>query len=478
MKAPLFDKLIEYSKANLVFHMPGHKFGSIADLDQIDMTKLDNTEAMGMDNLYEAEGIIRQAMELMADFYGTKQTIFLTNGSTAGILTSILSICKEGDQLIVARNAHHSVWSALILAGVSPIYVSPEYIESEHIIGSISEETIEKAYKAYPKAKGVLVVSPTYEGIVSDIEAISRITHRYGGILIVDEAHGAHFVLEGDFPKSSIKLGADIVINSMHKTLPTLTQSALLHICSDRVNYDEVIQVLRMIQTSSPSYVMMGIMDYIRAYIQVHKEEIQRNYVNELVSFRKILNEELKQLKLISFDTERYDISKVIISTTHTNINGYELEELLNKNFNITVEAALNNYIILMTTIADQKMSLAKLKEALIRLDQMVEKQGTQKSINSFMKQKITLGNNPRRIFYSNKQCLHIKECLNRVSAKNIMLYPPGIPIIAIGEVFTKEDIILLNDFKEKIKGIKIIDNEIFLEVVQDETKVIRDNMK
>lgn len=468
MKAPLFERLIEYSQTKLAFHMPGHKFGSVAQLDKVDMTRLDNTEAFGMDNLYEADGIIKQAMELMANFYGSLKTIFLTNGSTVGILTSILSTCKEGDQLIVARNAHHSVWSALVLAGVSPVYVSPEYISEKDMIGKISEESIEKAFIKYPNAKGALIVSPTYEGIASDILAIAEVTHKYGGILIVDEAHGSHFILEDIFPTSSIKLGADLVINSMHKTLPALTQSALLHICSDRVKYEDVINVLRMVQTSSPSYMMMGIMDYTRGYIEEYKKQIQITYINALIQFRKELNRKLIALELIDFRRESYDISKVIISTAHTNISGYHLEKILNKNFNITVEAALEQYIILMTTMADQKESLGKLQEALLKIDANLKRLEKSRSMNSPMKQKITLGNNPREIFYRKHQWSSLKDCFNKVSAKNIMLYPPGIPIVAIGEMITVQDMEFIDRFKDKLQGIKLLDHEVLLEVVSD----------
>ena len=369
MKAPLYNKLIEYSESKLAFHMPGHKFGSIAGLDQINMAKLDNTEAVGMDNLYEADGVIKQAMILMAEFYGSKESIFLTNGSTTGIIASILATCKEGDQLIVARNAHHSVWSALVLAGVCPIYISPEYLEHEDMLGQMTAHTVEEAFKQYPNAKGVIIVSPTYEGVVSDIEAIAEVTHQYDKVLIVDEAHGAHFVLENGFPISSVRLGADLVINSMHKTLPALTQSALLHICSERISYESIIEALRMVQTSSPSYVMMGLMDYIRDYMIHNKEEIKASYIESLIEVRKNLANNLSVLKLIEFMPKRYDISKVIISTIDANVSGYQLADFLNEEFNITVEAALDNYIILMTTMADKRESLLRLQEALLKID-------------------------------------------------------------------------------------------------------------
>lgn len=467
MNAPLYNELMAYSQSKLAFHMPGHKFGTIADLNKLNLSSLDNTEAIGMDNLYEASGIIKQAMNLMADFYGAKETIFLTNGSTAGILTSILSTCKEGDKLIVARNAHHSVWSGLVLAGVTPIYINPVYLEEEDILGEVTPKTIEEALIQYPDAKGVLIVSPTYEGVVSDIGAISKVVHKHDKLLIVDEAHGAHFVLGNSFPISSTRKGADLVINSMHKTLPALTQSGLLHICSNRVKYEKVIEALRMIQTSSPSYIMMGLMDYIRCYILEHHALIKRQYIDELVLMRDRLRINLQTLRLVEKEPQFYDRSKLVISTYYAHMNGYQLADILNKHFNIVVEAALDNYIILMTTMADQKLTLNRLEHALQVIDSNVERVNRKERINLFITQSMSLGTSPRKIFYSKKQWLEISECQGKRATKNIMLYPPGIPLVCIGEEIQEKHIRTLTRFKDKLQGIKVINNKLFVEVTE-----------
>ncbi len=467
MNAPLYNELMAYSQSKLAFHMPGHKFGTIADLNKLNLSSLDNTEAIGMDNLYEASGIIKQAMNLMADFYGAKETIFLTNGSTAGILASILSTCKEGDKLIIARNAHHSVWSGLVLAGVIPIYINPVYLDEEDILGEVTPKVIEEALIQYPEAKGVLIVSPTYEGIVSDIGAISEVVHKYDKLLIVDEAHGAHFVLGNSFPISSTRKGADLVINSMHKTLPALTQSGLLHICSNRVKYENVIEALRMIQTSSPSYIMMGLMDYIRCYILEHYALIKRQYIDELILMRERLRRNLQILRLIEKEPLFYDRSKLAISTSYANMNGYQLADILNKHFNIVVEAALDNYIILMTTMADQKLTLNRLEHALQVIDSNIGIVSRKERINLFMKQSISLGTSPREIFYSKKQWLEISECQGRRATKNIMLYPPGIPLVCIGEEIQEKHVRAFARFKDKLQGIKVIDNKLFVEVTK-----------
>lgn len=466
MTAPLYNKLINYSEENLAFHMPGHKFGIGAGLSQINMAKLDNTEAVGMDNLYEAEGIIEDAMELMMEFYGSKKSIFLTNGSTAGILTSIMTICKEGDKLIVARNSHHSVWSALVLVGIYPVYVNPEVIGSG-ILGQIKKETIERAIVENPDAKGVIIVSPTYEGIVSDITSIAEVVHQYNKTLIVDEAHGAHFVLKNGFPSSAVNQGADLVINSMHKTLPALTQSALLHICSDRVSYEEVITSLRMIQTSSPSYIMMGIMDYVRDYIINNIDRINERYIKSLKQIRKRLIDELNYLDVIEYQSEYYDMSKIVISTQKTNINGYELADILYKEYSITIEAALEGYIIIMTTMADDASSLSTMQKALTEIDKKLKGSEQQETSRVLSIAEISTGEDPRKVFYGHKEWLDIEESMNKVVSKNIMLYPPGIPIVAIGEKINEENKALIIKHIDKLQGIKRLDNKLLIEVIQ-----------
>ena len=464
MSSPLYHKLINYSSSKTSFHMPGHKFGEAASINKLDLSLLDHTEATGMDNLYEATGVIKEAMELMAEFYGASDTLFLTNGSTAGILAAILSLCKDNDRIIVARNCHHSVWSALVLSGAVPIYVSPEYLEEDHMIGVVKPEDIERAIQAYPDAKGVIVVSPTYEGIVSPIKEIADIVHKYGKVLMVDEAHGSHFVLGECFPLSSIHQGADIVINSMHKTLPALTQSALLHRCSDRISYSTILSALRMIQTSSPSYMMMGLMDYIRCYILKNKESIKSHYINSLVQIRGCLKE-LKHLRLLEIPSESYDISKIVLSTVSSNIDGYGLSEILYEKYNISVEAALDTHIILITTFADNEMTFSNLGRALKEIDETLNPSERTFNVPWLKTRQITEGTSLRSVYYANKYWEDSNKCLGKLIAQAVMLYPPGIPLICMGEVLTKEHIKLLLQFKERLQGIKVIEGKILVQV-------------
>lgn len=458
MKAPLYDQLIKYNKHMTSFHMPGHKFGKILEMKRLSLLDLDVTEVPGLDNLYDADGIILRAQKKMAFKYKAKESIFLTNGSTAGILASMMAVCKPGDSLIVARNSHNSVWNGLILGGIKPIYINPSYQKDYEMLGGISIVELEKLLIAYPEAKGVLIVSPTYEGFVSDIEQIAKLVHDHKKILIVDEAHGAHFVWHHKFPKSAIECGADIVIQSMHKTLPTLSQSALLHIGSDRIQREILIKHLQMIQTSSPSYVMMGLMDYIRAEMEQH-HELWEDYLKGLLETRKNLKT-LENLVLISEDIcQKADIidvdkSKLVIDTSHANITGIELGHILRTKYYIQVEVEAKNYIIAMSTVGDTPSDLEGFSKALHEIDSQLVGCTPMKSNFNMIKSENDQSILPRDVFYAEKEYVPIDQCDNKMSAANIMLYPPGIPLICIGERFSKEIIHYIKGCSEKLIGV------------------------
>ncbi|OOB78989.1 MAG: hypothetical protein BEN19_08400, partial [Epulopiscium sp. Nuni2H_MBin003] len=372
--------------------------------------------------------------------------IFLTNGSTAGILSAILTVCKPKDKLIVARNCHASVWNALVFADVIPIYVTPKY--SNNMFLQVDEKEIQNILIKYPDVCGAIVVSPTYEGIVSNIRKIKEVLK--DKILIVDEAHGAHFNISAAFPKSSVHCGADLVIHSMHKTLPTISQSALIHICSTKIAYRNLVDSIQMVQTSSPSYIMMGLMDYIRAYLQNNKRKIHLNYVKPLCDLRRDLG---KLTKLSLFSYYNYDISKIVIMTNNY-LTGYGLAQILREDYNIEVEASFESYIIIMTSVADNKRNLQKLLNSLLQID---SKLSTKKAytvnsdkipnfINSYM--------SVRDIKYKEHILIDINNSIGYICAKNIVIYPPGIPIVCIGEIITKKIITLICNNQNRIMGI------------------------
>ena len=299
-KESLYSKLIEYSKnGRYPLHMPGHKRqrklfdfnkafvgdedffnkpvdNSVNELNedkeisvyvnnQYDPFDIDITEINGFDDLHHPEGIIKAAMENASDFFGTRATFFLVNGSSCGILSAITAVTNIGDTIILGRNCHKSAYNAVQLRDLNVEYVYPEIVEGFNISGGYKPEEIEQKFveaeKKNIKVKAVVITSPTYEGIVSDIKKIAEIVHGHNSILIVDEAHGAHMILSDEFPTSAYKLGADIVIESAHKTLPAMTQTAFLHVQGDKVSVKDVQRMLSVYQSSSPSYVLMSSLD-------------------------------------------------------------------------------------------------------------------------------------------------------------------------------------------------------------------------
>ncbi|MEE1516291.1 MAG: aminotransferase class V-fold PLP-dependent enzyme, partial [Lachnospiraceae bacterium] len=245
-KDGLYEKLNSYSDGDVYpFHMPGHKrnmplFKSAYDYDI--------TEIEGFDNLHHARGILRESMDMAAGFYGTKKTYYLVNGSTCGLLSAISAVVEYGDKIIIARNCHKAVYNAVYMNNLKASYIYPKPVENTSILGGIHPKDVEKALEENPDAKAVVITSPTYEGVVSYVQAIAKVVHEKGIPLIADEAHGAHFSMSGYFPKSALECGADIVIQSVHKTLPSLTQTALLHICSDMVDESKVERYLSIYQ--------------------------------------------------------------------------------------------------------------------------------------------------------------------------------------------------------------------------------------
>ncbi|ONI38313.1 hypothetical protein AN639_07915 [Candidatus Epulonipiscium fishelsonii] len=462
MKTPLYSKLIEYSRQNISFHMPGHKFDKTDIFKDINLFNLDATEITGLDNLYEAEAVIKDAMDLMASFYGAKETVFLTNGSTAGILASLMTVCNPNDKILVARNCHYSVWNALVLIGAIPIYITPNYY-NEYLIGEIDTRSVATALEKHPDVVGLIMVSPTYEGIVSDITQISKLMENK--IFIVDEAHGAHFNIHPIFPTSSIALGADIVIHSMHKTLPVLTQGALLHICSNKINSSNLIKNLRLIQTSSPSYLLMANMDYIRNYIQQNKTQIENSYILPLKQLMFKLKS-LKNLSILDENISKHDISKIIIFTNTTNLTGYELGKILEIKYKIGIEMATQSYILLISTISDTKESLDILEKILFEIDIHCESTLYSPVTFKYKSELYLPASSPRQIYYSDKYWQDIDLAEDNICAQNIMLYPPGIPLVCLGEIIDKQIIEFIKAHREYLKGIKFENEKIKILVV------------
>lgn len=420
MSERLFKELSKYSKSDYYpFHMPGHKRNRSIDFLK-DAYEIDITEIEGFDNLHDAKGIIKEAEESAAKLYKSSETHYLVNGSSSGILSAILSVTNKKDKIIVARNCHNSVYNAIFLNDLKPIYIYPETILDEKISSSITPEDVEKVILENPDAKAVIITSPTYDGIISDVAGIAKKVHEFDIPLIVDEAHGALFYIEG---RSAVINNADIVINSLHKTLPALTGTALIHINGDIVDRERVRKYLSIFQTSSPSYVLMASIDYAIYIMENEGARLYRDYCVRLYRIKEELKG-LRNLKLLNRDSFiyngafDYDESKIIISSLKC--SGKELSDILLNKYHIQTEMQTVTYALLMHTVMDTDEGVDRLINALKEIDD-------------------NISNDSCDLYKSEKITNTLKERLNEISDKTVFVYPPGIPIIVSGEVITKE---------------------------------------
>ena len=437
----LFDKLKDYGKSGVYpFHMPGHKRQSInGDLPyEIDLTEID-----GFDNLHNPHGCIKAVEDKAQLLYNAKRAYMLVNGATCGIMSAIGALTSRGDRVLIARNCHISVYRAVKLFGLKPEYILPEYAEESGaklpVFGSISPELIEDKLTQNPDISLVVLTSPTYEGVVSDIKSISEICKKHGARLFVDEAHGAHFPFNRAFPESSVNCGADISVVSLHKTLPSLTQTALL--LTNDTDYDSALrEQLAIFQTSSPSYVLMSSVESCLDYISENSSEFE-SYIKRLSEFEKSAKA-LNNLKLIFREDNNvyaYDRGKLVISTIGTSISGTQLADILRTEYKIETEMSAEDYIIAMTSVCDTDEGFERLISALKAIDKSIEKAENCKNLNILsLPQKAC---EPFECTDKSGKVLDITDCNGKISLEDVFAYPPGIPLIVSGEIVT-DDII------------------------------------
>ena len=473
----LYDKLIKYREEDVYpMHMPGHK-RNLELMDMVNPYTIDITEIDGFDNLHDAEEILLDNMEEAAQLYHAEHTHYLINGSTSGLLVSIAACTKKGDTVLVARNCHKAVYHAIFLNELVPIYLYPEVDEEYGIHKGITPEQVKKELEENTDIKMVLLTSPTYEGIVSDIREIASVVHSYNIPLIVDEAHGAHLGFSKDFPENSVTCGADLVIHSVHKTLPAFTQTALLHSNGSLVDYDKIKMYLQIYQTSSPSYVLMsGISNCIRI-IKEQGRQLFEEYYRNLREFYLACNK-LKHIEVyqpIKLQEEKrpfaFDPSKILIFTHHSSINGVDLYEMLLNRYRIQCEMVSKNYVLAMTSLADTKEGFNRLLEALLDIDRNISRENKQAQTSLFYVTDLRLALTPYEAYNLRKESINLDESIGNIAAEYIYLYPPGIPLVVPGEEITKEIISRIKEYKKAglhIKGMKDRDNATILVVGEE----------
>lgn len=441
----IYEELKRYGDSDFYpFHMPGHKrrLGWIRDPFSIDITEID-----GFDNLHCAEGIILEAQKRMADLYGARESFFLVNGSTCGILSAISACVKRGGKILMARNSHKSAYHGVFLRDLEAVYLYPKVIESYGINGGYDKAELAKMLETDPEIEAVFLTSPTYDGIVSDIKGIAEIVHRYHIPLIVDEAHGAHFGIASGFPKSAVEQGADLVIQSLHKTLPCLTQAAVIHRNGSLVSGEKLKKFLQIYQTSSPSYVLIAAIDQCA-------EKMKKNGTEMLESLKKNVEDfhtdtrNLSVIKIPSLELKGkdgvfdFDISKLILSVRGSKKSGNWLLEELRKAYHLELEMAAGDYALAMATVGDCADGLKRLSQALHEIDKKLNDEKTEgqgREDKSFELQRLECAVRISRVEEAALMAVSWEKGVGGIAGEYAYLYPPGIPLIVPGERITEE---------------------------------------
>lgn len=463
----LYEELKAYAGTDRYpFHMPGHKRSgavSFGDPFAVDITEID-----GFDNLHHPEGMLKEMQEEAAAIYGTRQTYFHVNGSSGGILSAICAATKAGDEILVARNCHKSVYHAIVLRRLRPYYLFPDREEETGIAAAIRPEQVAEALRRHPGIRAVVLVSPNYEGVTADVPAIAKEVHAAGAVLIVDEAHGAHLPFcamhaeakdggkaDADFPPSALTSGADVVIQSLHKTMPALTQTALVHRVSDRVPRERLEEAQRMFQTSSPSYVLMA--SIVRA-VRWGAEEggAFRRYADWLKEFRR---ETGAFACLKRFAPEEIgwtaDPGKLVLYDRTGQKSGRELYDVLCLRYGLQPEMCTERYVLLMTSPADTETGIGRLRAALKETDRELEssepgrEDGNRKAAGRVPILRTEPVLTPAEADEAPKEPVSPDAAAGRTAGEYLYLYPPEIPLLVPGERVPEELPEILKEYQE-----------------------------
>ncbi len=441
----LLDSLKTYADSDcLPMHMPGHKrrMGEMGNPFFIDITEID-----GFDDLHNAKGILKEAQQRAANVYHSEETHYLINGSTAGVLSAVSALVSFGGKILLARNSHKSAYHAALLRGLKIHYLYPQSIEKWGINGEILPSDVDNILQKEPEIEAVMLTSPTYDGVVSEVREIAKIAHHYGVPLIVDAAHGAHFPFSSYFPEDAVSAGADVVIHSLHKTLPSLTQTALLHLNGNRIDKEKIRNYLSIYQTSSPSYVLMASIDTCIKWAAEHRDAFE--------SFCKRLDGLLDSLRkmhsLTLIEVPRMDATKVLISVQGLSINGLELAKILRTTYHIEVEMACSSYLCAITTVADREEDLHRLQTALLSIDKSLSKTETKAKKPVLKTESVLPAKSVCTLLEANeaeKELCLLSDAKGRISGDFVTLYPPGIPLLAPGEMISKEMILRIFSYQ------------------------------
>ncbi len=459
-RRPLYQHLYEHSqKQSVRYHIPGHSGGDLYDEAMWKgLARWDVTETYGMDDLHAPDSLIREAEELAASAFGAAKTWFLVNGTSGGLLAALHGLFQRGDAVVVQRNAHISIYNGLMLAGLRPQYIMPEILDQGSIAASITLEGLKEVLVANPDVKGVIVTNPSYYGHRADIRGIAKLCRAYDKLLVVDEAHGAHYFFHPSLKESSaIYQGADVAVQSAHKTLPALTMGSLLHLghgADGRVDLQRLAYYISVFQTTSPSYLVMASLDYARHWmVRSGEAELEKAFVR-----KQRLCQRIRECGLVPMDeawANGYitDPLKLTISVAHTGMTGQQWEEELAKR-QIFMELVSKDHMLLMLGLGQPTETDERLLQAILEIIEFARVMQRQVCVPKLQLPvqepivAVALSDTVYGQCNQQIQAIPLTICAGRVTAEYIIPYPPGIPLICPGEVMTAEHIRFIEEAK------------------------------
>ncbi|MFB5759391.1 aminotransferase class I/II-fold pyridoxal phosphate-dependent enzyme [Paenibacillus medicaginis] len=453
-QTPLFSALKKHADSNPVqFHIPGHKKGMGTDREFREFIgdnalSIDLINIAPLDDLHQPTGVIEQSQILAADAFGADYTLFSVQGTSGAIMTMILSVCSPGDKIIVPRNIHKSIMSAIIFSGAKPVFVSPARDENLGIDHGITTSSVRRALERHPDAKGVLVINPTYFGVCANLKEIVDLAHSFDVPVLVDEAHGVLIHFHPDLPMSAMQAGADMAATSVHKLGGSMTQSSVLNLNTKNgyVSPQRVQTIISMLTTTSTSYILLASLDTSRRNLALNGRQMAQHAI-DLAQFTRSEINNIPGLYSFGDDilggeaTFDYDPTKVTIHVRHLGITGYETENWLRERYNIEVELSDMYNILCLITPGDTQESVQTLLEALKELSSQYYKDGQAHELIVKIPEIPQLSLIPRDAFYADTEVIPFKESAGRIIAEFIYVYPPGIPILLPGEVISQENI-------------------------------------
>jgi len=456
-KAPIYEALLQFRKNRIVpFDVPGHKRGR----GNPELTAFLGEQAVGidvnsmkpLDNLCHPVSIIREAEQLAAQAFGAAQAFFMVNGTTSAVQGMILTACKKGDKIIVPRNVHRSVINALVLCGAEPVYVNPDVDTRLGIALGMSVSQVEKAILECPEAKAVVVNNPTYYGICSDLRGIVQLAHKHNMLVLVDEAHGTHFYFGKDLPVSAMKAGADMAAVSMHKSGGSLTQSSFL-LLGPAISTGYARQIVNLTQTTSGSYLLLSSLDISRRNLALNGEQIfakvaelaeyVRNEVSKIGDYYAFSKDLVNGDSIYDFDT-----TKLSVHTRDIGLAGIEVYDILRDEYDIQIEFGDIGNILAYISVGDRNRDVERLISALYDIRRRYRRNKSDLFTQEYINPQVII--TPQRAFYAEKESLSLRASIGRICSEFVMCYPPGIPILAPGEMITSEIIDYIEYAKEK----------------------------